>query len=142
MNGKLKAFYESQGMTVVKNKAYGIVRGYETNALLVNTAWNSAAFGNNTYPYRFHISFFATSDQKAQMETALRNAALKYFQFTMTECGLQFSITGMTVGSIVKSLPSLFDTVYGIIAANGGKRANIARTAANPWNRAKPKKRK
>lgn len=121
MNGKLKAFYESQGMTVVKNKAYGIVRGYETNALLVNTAWNSAAFGNNTYPYRFHISFFATSDQKAQMETALRNAALKYFQFTMTECGLQFSITGMTVGSIVKNLPSLFDTVYGIIADNGGK---------------------
>lgn len=121
MNGKIKAFYESQGMTVEKNKAYGIVRGYETNASIVDTSWEAGAYGDTNYPYRVFVAFYATSEQKQKIENALRNAALKYFKFRIDDCGLEFSYTGMTTGAMAKRLPELFDFVFGTITENGGK---------------------
>ncbi len=115
MNKKFQSYFESNGMTVSGNKAYGVVKGYETNANIATTV-NSVEF-----PYKWFISFFATTDQKAQMEAGLRSAAIKNFKFTMTDCGLILSMTDFTVGRLVDRLPSVFDTVYGIIESNGGK---------------------
>lgn len=120
MNGKIKAFYECQGMAVNGNKAYGIVRGYETSANVDNSGFQNTQ-GNADFPYKLFVAFFATSEQKTQMETTFRNAALKFFKYKTTECGMQFSFTGWTIGNIVKRLPEIFDLIYNTISENGGK---------------------
>ena len=132
MNKKFRLFFESNGMAVDGNKAYGLVKGYETNAQVVMM--------DNTFPYKWFISFFATSDQKAQMEAALRNAAIKSFKFTMTDCGVMLGLNDLTVGRLIARLPSVFDTVYGIISGNGGKGEGFCPFCGEPLDQLTVKK--
>ncbi len=132
MNKKFRLFFESNGMTVDGNNAYGLVKGYETNA--------QVAMMDNAFPYKWFVSFFATSDQKAQMEAALRNAAIKNFKFTMTDCGVMIGMNDLTVGRLIARLPSVFDTIYGIIASNGGKGDGYCPFCGEPLDPAAVKK--
>lgn len=112
MNKKFAEFFMSQGMTVNGNSAYGIVRGYETNAAFVQM--------NSSAPLQLHISFYSTDEQKRYIEGGLRSAQLKYVQYRFTPYGLAIGLTDLTFNTLAKKLPVLFDTFYGIIAQCGG----------------------
>lgn len=112
MNKKFAEFFKGYGMEISGNSAYGVVNGYETNAVL-NVM-------NNNYPLRLHISFYASDEQKKNIQTALRNAAIKYCTYQLTQYGLMLGLNDMTTGRLLKRLPSVFDTVYGIVDENGG----------------------
>lgn len=112
MNKGIAEFFAANGMTVNGNDAYGIVRGYETNGIL--------HVMENVSPFKLHISFYATDEQKRAMENAFRNAAIKYFRFSFTPYGLLIGLNDITVKRLVNRLPSLFDLIYGIISENGG----------------------
>lgn len=111
MNKKFAAFFAEQGMTIDGNHAYGIVKGYETNALLVNM--------NYTAPLRLHFSFYATDEQKRNIEDDLRAATVKHCQFRFTPYGLVFDLTDMTLSRLCKRLPELYDTFLRILSENG-----------------------
>ncbi|MDE5721300.1 MAG: hypothetical protein K2I30_00965 [Clostridia bacterium] len=112
MKKKFSEFFKGYGMEITGNNAYGIVNGYETNAEL-NVM-------NNNYPLRLHISFYATDEQKRNIQTALRNAAIKFCVYQLTKYGLMLGLNDMTTGRLLKRLPSILDTVYGIVGENGG----------------------
>ena len=56
MNKKLAAFFSGNGMSVEKNRAYGIIQGYEVNAELCNM--------EIYFPLKIHISFHADESVK------------------------------------------------------------------------------
>ncbi|MDE7181783.1 MAG: hypothetical protein K2O41_01955 [Clostridia bacterium] len=112
MKKKFADFFTGYGMEITGNSAYGTVNGYETNATL--------DVMNNNYPLRLHISFYATDEQKHNIQSALRNAAIKYCVYQLTQYGLMLGLNDMTTGRLLKRLPSVLDTVYGIIGENGG----------------------
>ena len=111
MNKKFTEFFNRNMMSVEKNTAYGIVNGYETSAVL-NTM-------ENNFPFRLHIGFYATDEQKRNIEAALRNAAIKFFRFEISPYGLLICLNDITMSRLINRLPSVFDTVYGIISENG-----------------------
>lgn len=112
MNKKFAAFFADNGMTVSGNTAYGYVRGYESNAVL--TTLDSVA------PFKLHIAFYATDENKRAIQDALRGAALKFFTFKFTPYGLIIGLNDLTTGKLIKRLPSVMDLVYGAISGNGG----------------------
>lgn len=111
MNKKFTSFFTGYGMTIDGNSAYGIVNGYETNAK-VNVL-------DNTFPVKLHIAFYATDEQKRNMQTAIRNLAIKFFFMQFTQYGLMVGFNDFTVGHLLKRLPSILDTIYSIITDNG-----------------------
>ena len=124
MNKKFTAFFTSYGMTVNGNFAYGVVRGYETNAMIANM--------DNVAPLRFHVSFYATDDQKRIIESSIRNLALKYFVMQFTPYGLSFGLRGMTDGSLLKRLPAVLDAIYGILSQGGALNSEYCPVCGNP----------
>lgn len=98
-------------MTIEKNSAYGVVKGYETNA--------SVAVFDNTYPYKVHISFYATDDQKRNIETALRNLTLKFFRFRFTQYGVTLGFNGMTANKALAGMSDALDKIYAVLDGNG-----------------------
>lgn len=109
MYKKIAEFLSAQGMTVTKNTAYGIVRGYETNV-----AYNAIG----TFPVVFHISFHATDGQRGAIASVLQGARLKFFTMQFTPFGISFGINDLTGNRLVKRLPSILDLVYGALTSN------------------------
>lgn len=131
MNKKYSAFFAEQGMTVNGNRAYGIVRGYEMNAALVGV------YTNNGSPLQLHISFYATDEQKRKMEAALRNAAIKFCKFGFTAYGLAIGLNDMTLGRLLKRMPQLLDTFFGILTENGALTSEYCPVCGNPFGESK-----
>ena len=111
MNKKYTAFFTGYNMTVNGNFAYGIVNGYETNA--------TAVMLDNVAPLRMHVSFYATDEQKRNIEAAIRNLALKYFIMQFTPYGLALGFNDITINRLLKRLPSVLDSIYAILSENG-----------------------
>ena len=125
MNKHFAAFFAERGLTVTGNRAYGVINGYETNIVL-----NSLG----TVPYFHHISFFATDEQKRNMAAALRSAALKFFTPQFTPYGFAFGMNDLTIKRLLKRLPSVYEYLYGLIAANGGLGAGYCPVCGNKLN--------
>ncbi len=113
MNKNLKYALEDRGLTVEGNSAYGFVRDYETNFLY--SPMNSQA------PIKLHIAFYGTDECKRAINEKLCSAKLRHCKFTFTPYGLLFILNALTVGKIVSELPSLFDTVCGILSSSGAE---------------------
>lgn len=124
MNKKFTAFFTERGMTVTKNSAYGIVKGYEVNAVIFNM---------NALPLQMHFSFYANDGQKRNMETALRECAIKYCQFTFTLYGLAISLNDLTANKLLKRLPELTEKIIGIIENNGGLSSEYCPVCGNTF---------
>lgn len=112
MNKHLTAFFTEKGMHVTGNSAYGMLEGFEANV-------NYVAL-DNVSPVKIHFSFYANDEQKRKMEDALRNAKLKFFQFSFTAYGLVIGLNDITVKRLANRLQQILDTVCGIIKDNGG----------------------
>lgn len=111
MNKKFTTFFTGYGLEVNGNFAYGNVNGYETNATVV--------MFDTVAPLRLHISFYATDDQKRNIEASIRNLALKFFSMQFSPYGLSLGFNDMTVKRLLKRLPEVLDKIYGVLAENG-----------------------
>ena len=110
MNKKLAAALSAQGLDVTGNKAYGSVRGYEVNAYY--DTWSTS------FPFTLHFSFYSTDEQKRNIESALRNAAIIRCQTSFTPYGLRLSLADFTIGKLVKRLPDVIALAVNIISDN------------------------
>lgn len=125
MNRKLKDFCAEQGLTVNGNKAYGTIKGYEVNAIVV--------LRDTVAPFRLHFSFYATDEQKRSMEAALRNATIKFCRYNFTPYGLMIALNDLTIGRLVKRLPELMELFFGIISGNGGLTSEYCPICGQPF---------
>ena len=123
MQKKLKSYFESIGMKVDGNSAYGEVKGYEANAVF------------NPFeqmPLCMHFSYYATNEEKERIAKELSEVKFSSFRCEMTSCGIKMEINGFTCGSIVKKLPEIIDTVSGILLKNGAKGVGYCPICAEP----------
>ncbi|MGN1098975.1 MAG: hypothetical protein ACI4S9_01395 [Christensenellales bacterium] len=132
MNKKFAAFFADNNMTVSGNTAYGIVRGYETNAVLSTM--------DTVSPFRLHIAFYATDDSKRAIQTALRDAAIKFFNFNFTPYGLQVGLNDLTIARLINRLPSVMDLIYGTLSDNGALGEGFCPVCGNPMEPSDDKK--
>lgn len=116
MNKKFERFFVEQGLNVMGERAYGTLRGYETNVVLNN--FDTAS------PVKMHISFYATDEQKSRMNDAFTAAKLKFFRCQFTPYGVFIGLNGWTLNSLLKKLPSLFDLFCTTIETNGGLKSD------------------
>lgn len=98
-------------MEIRNNYAYGVMKGYETNATM-----NAL---DNVAPLKMHISFFADAEQKRNIEAAIRNLALKFFKMEFTPYGLSLGFNDITMNKLLQRLPAILDAIYGILSSNG-----------------------
>lgn len=132
MNKKFVAFFTGYGMTVNKNFAYGKIEGYETNAAVY--AFDSVA------PIRLHVSFYATDEQKRSIETGIRNLVLKYFKMTFTPYGITLGFNDITTNKLLKRLPAVLNTIFGILKENGALNSEYCPVCGNRIDEANSKK--
>ena len=111
MNKKLTAFLTEHGLTVEKNRAYGIFGGYETNVELRNF--------DNVSPFRVHISCYATDDQKRAIQQELNASAIKFFKFAFSGYGLEIGMNDFTLGRLIKRLDEVLGKVCATLTSNG-----------------------
>lgn len=111
MNKKFVEFFSSYGMEVNGKFAYGIVDGYETNATIAQL--------DSVAPFKMHISFYATDEQKRNIESTIRNLALKFFRMQFSPYGLSLGFNAMTMGQLLKRLPDILDNIFAILKENG-----------------------
>ncbi len=111
MNKKLASFFLSYGMKIDKNRAYGLVNGFETNAI-VRTL-------DNVAPLTFHLSFYATDAQKHDIEGALRSEGIKFFVFQFSPYGITLGFNDLTIGKLLKRLPLLLERICELIRRSG-----------------------
>ena len=123
MNSKFTAFFSGYNMTVNGNYAYGTVNGYETNALVVML--------DNIAPVKIHVSFYATDDQKRSIEATIRNLALKYFTMRFSPYGLSLGFNDITANRLLKRLPEVLNTIYGILSENGALKCEYCPVCGN-----------
>ena len=129
MNKKLAAFYADRGLTVSGNRAYGILGGYEVNAEVVGVGFNYSS----NMPFRLNFSFYATDEQRRNMETEIRSAGLVRCKCMFTQYGLSAEMSDFTIGKFVDRLPGIIDTLTGIISQNGGLAAEYCPVCGNAF---------
>lgn len=132
MNKKFIAFFSDYGMEVNGKFAYGTVGGYETNATI-------AQF-DNVAPFKVHVSFYATDEQKRNIETAIRNLALKFFNMQFTPYGLLLGFNAFTLNQLLKRLPDVLEEIYNILEQNGALTSEFCPVCGNRLDPANVKK--
>ncbi len=117
MYKKARIALTERGMTVKGNSAYGIVQGYETNALFdpYNSSCNRDGF------FKTHISFYAGNEEKTAILNKLKDLNEKRFVCTATPYGILFTLSDVTIFSFLKRLGNVMDKVFEVIVASGAK---------------------
>ena len=110
MNKKFEEALAAYGMQINGNFAYGNVKGYETNVRIKNL--------DNVAPFLMHISFFATEEQKAKIESEFKQAGLRFFKYSFTYYGITIGLNDITAGKLVQKLPNIFDFIFNTLRAN------------------------
>lgn len=109
MNNKFENVLSPYGLTINGDYAYGNLMGYETN-ILAKTL--------NAPPFFMHISFYATDEQKAEIDNALKQVANKYLKYQFTYYGLSVNITDFTISKLVGKLPEYLKQITNILKNN------------------------
>ncbi len=122
MNKNIEKFLAEQGLTVTGDKAYGFLRGYETNVIVNNRDTSS--------PFRMHISFYATDEQKNRMGSEFNASKIGFLRFQFTPYGVFIGLNGWTLNSMIKKLPEYLDLFFKTIEANGGLNKNYCPVCA------------
>ncbi|MDE7406692.1 MAG: hypothetical protein K2M89_07470 [Clostridiales bacterium] len=124
MNKKIEKCLVEYGLTATdKNTVYGVKNGYEISAS-----------GDMYTSLRLHISCYATAIVRSAVEGALANRSDIRGVKRMTEFGLTLALTDLTIGRLVKRLPSILDWVLGMLNANGALGAEYCPHCGKPLN--------
>lgn len=110
MNKKFEEALTAYGMQINGNLAYGNVKGYETNVRINNL--------DNVAPFLMHISFFATEEQKAKIESEFKQAGLRFFRYSFTYYGITIGLNDITAGKLIQKLPNILVFIFNTIRAN------------------------
>lgn len=95
MNKKIENTISQLGFNVTGNNAYGIYEGFE-----VNISYNLMS----RLPLTIQISTFIAEEKWDSFFTTLKNAKIKYCNFTRTCYGLLVCVTDVTAGAMAKNL--------------------------------------
>ena len=111
MDKKFKQFFESEGLTVDGNSAYGNLYGYE-----VSFAYRKF---DSVSPVQVLIACYTTDEQKRLIDDELRKKAYKFLRWQFTRYGLFVGINGMTLGSVLKKLDDLIVGICDVLKLGG-----------------------
>ena len=132
MNKKWTELFSSYGMEIEKNLAYGKIKDYEVNA--------SVQVFDNASPLKIHISCYATDEQKRNIESGIRNLALKYFRMSFSEYGLLLGFNDLTVGRLINRLPEVLDKIFAVLSENGALNSEYCPVCGKPLDKETSKK--
>ena len=124
MNKKFIEFFSYYGMEFNGKVAYGKIQGYETNATLAST--------DNVAPLKMHVSFYATDEQKQNIQAQIRALALKFVVMQFTPYGLALGFNDITLNKLLKRLPETLEAIYKILSENGAKKSEFCPVCGNP----------
>lgn len=94
-------------MEIHDNYAYGIVNGFETNAVI--------RMLDNVSPVVLHISFYATDIQRKIIEEELKHSQIKWLNFRITPYGMVIGLNDITAGRLLTRIDSNLETIYSIL---------------------------
>lgn len=106
MNKYFSEVLTSYGMNIKDNTAYGNVKGFETNAQVGKL---------NQFQAVFHISFYASDEQRTSIINELNNLHIKNMECNLTHYGIVFGVKGMSIKSLEQNLTDIFDMVFGTL---------------------------
>lgn len=125
MNSKIKAILTEKGMTVKGNLAYGIVCGYETNA--VTNPTTSDGF------FKMHVASYTTDEQKREIDAGLQNLGIKGLTYSFTPYGILFGLTAVTIFSFLKQVSDVIDSVFGVLQKSGAPGSGYCPVCGKPF---------
>ncbi len=112
MNKKVAAYCQALGLTVNKNIAEGIVKGYETRLF-----WNILDI---YFPLKIHISAHADEKQQAAILARISQLQIPQSKAEFTPFGLLLGFNdALTVKRLMARLPAEVDAIYTIITQEG-----------------------
>ncbi|MCM1290161.1 MAG: hypothetical protein NC132_05395 [Corallococcus sp.] len=126
MNKKLAAYLTERGLTVDKNRAYGVFNGFETNV-------EYRVFDNVT-PLYLHFSCYTTDEQKRTVQQELNAAAVKYLKFAFSPYGLELGLNDLTLGKLLKRLDEILNKVCASLKDNGALGVGYCPVCGNALN--------
>lgn len=124
MNKKLQTYFESLGLSIQGNNAYGNLKGYEVSA--------NVAMLDNVAPVKLHVNLFLHAQLKNQMIEEIK--ALKYKYFTIDEdiYGILLGFNDpLTVGKLLNRMPEMIDSIFGIFNKYEAKGAGYCPICGN-----------
>ena len=111
MNKKFENYFKDLGFEIENNNAYGMLKNYETS-VKVNMFDQKA-------PLMIHIAFYADGEAKRNIINQIRDLKIKYCVYESNAYGLLLGLNDpLTVGSLIKKLPNILDSVLNVIEAN------------------------
>lgn len=111
MRKKFADYFSEHGLTVDKNRAYGVFGGFETNVELRTF--------DNVAPVYLHFSCYTTDEQKRAIQQQLNAAAIKFCKFAFSAYGLELGLTDMTLGRLLKRLDEVLNKICSVLTENG-----------------------
>lgn len=123
MNKGFSELFQSYGMTINGNNAYGQIKGFETNVII--------RMLDNLSPVTVHVSCYTTSEQKRAIERSLQAAAIKFFRFSFTDFGIKLGFNDITAGKLIKRLPDLLNQIFGTLSEQGALSAKYCPVCGN-----------
>lgn len=109
MNNKLKTYFESIGLSVNGNNAYGTYKGYEVSA--------DVKMLEQVSPVKLHVSFYALPEVKGAIANDLRDLKLKYFTYAADNFGIVLGFNDpLTVGKLINRMPEMLDKIFAVFA--------------------------
>ncbi len=103
MNKDIKEVLSSYGLIIEGDNAYGNLKGYETNVQVKSL---------NAIPFIMHISFFATNEQRVQLEEKFKELGTKNLKYSFTYYGLSIGLNALTAGKLASNLPTILDYIF------------------------------
>lgn len=125
MNKKIENAVKQLGLNVEGNNAHGIYEEFE-----VNISYNLMS----RLPLTIQISTFIASEKWDNFFTTLKNAKIKYYNFTRTSYGLLIYATDMTAGTMAKNLKSKLDIIINYIKSYDGLNVNYCPVCGSKLN--------
>lgn len=110
MNKKLALFFNEQGLKVSKNHAYGEIDGYEVNV--------DYSLLDTISPVKLHFSGYIDGKSKTNIHYKLRNEKLKFFRYEFTTYGLVIGLNDITIGALIKKLPTILSMITRLLNEN------------------------
>lgn len=111
MNKKLEQFFETEGLSVSGNSAYGNLHGFEVSF--------SYFMLDTESPIQALICCYTNDEQNRQINQELSKIKNRYFKWQFTRYGLYIGINGLTMNSVLKELNSLLTSVCDILKSEG-----------------------
>ena len=107
MINKFKEAISQYGLEINGSYAYGEINGYEINIKTYAL--------NKPFPFNVHISFFATQEQRTQIESQLKQRVSKFFNYSITYYGISIALNDIHYGDSSKKLQNVFDYIFNIL---------------------------